>query len=294
MYIEPVSILCPNRFSGDAIVLTVESIKQRTNYPSYRISIIDNSQSPWNPKVEPPRQLEGVTDDGNRLEYLREQARLGHIRLIEVKEKYKGYGHGENIKRLLKACRTPYAMLLSSGTEIINPSWLWELMRMMKQNRNALGIAKSTLPTQHFNACWAAPKYIPNWMFLDMEKYREVGDDEDWGLKRVSTEEYPYMELFDGLPPPTDPEYMPPRVFLDTGWKLYEKLELSKDSSVNPNGYKMLTMHAQFVRNEPKRTPLTAMLFFGGLDRNSFRPNFEWCKQRRREIARRLRLLREC
>ena len=128
------SILIGNRFSWDGICLTVNSILERTQQSSYEIVVCDNSQAPWNPKVEPPRQLDGIEDDGNRIEYLRQQQDKGNIKLIEVTTQYKKYGHGENIKRLLSECKAPYAMLLSSGTEIIGAHWLMLLMSMLKNN----------------------------------------------------------------------------------------------------------------------------------------------------------------
>ena len=67
-----ISVLIPNRFSWDGIALTVESVLKRTKGSRYELVVCDNSQAPWNPKVEPPRQLDGIEDNGNRLEYLRQ------------------------------------------------------------------------------------------------------------------------------------------------------------------------------------------------------------------------------
>lgn len=288
-----ISILIPNRFSWDGVILTIESILSRTQHTDYKIVVCDNSQAPWNPKVEPPRQLDGIDDNGNRLKYLRTQQGNKNLELIEVTEQYKKYGHGENIKRLLSKCETPYAMLLSSGTEIISSHWLVLLMAMLRNNAMGIGVAKSTEASQHFNSCWASPKFIPNWMLLDMKKYQEIASDDDWSLKRVSIADYPYPELFAGLPELTDERDMPPRVFLDTGWRLYEKLVYGKYKEENPRGYEMITMPDQFVKNEERQTNMTQLLFFGGLDRNAYRPHHEYVEKRKKEIRKRLQLLRK-
>ena len=151
------SILIPNRYTWEAIELTIESILVRTWYDNFRIIVCDNSHG------------KGV---GNRLEYLKEHERNGTIRLIENEmetgmwiQKPNGmstnrYGHGENLKILLAACETDYAMLLSSGVEILKTDWLDILLGTLKTDKD-LGAARFRPAANHFDTTWKAPVWWP-------------------------------------------------------------------------------------------------------------------------------------
>jgi len=267
---QPCSILIPNRWTEDAICLTVESILKRTNYPDFKVIVCDNS---------------GGKGKASRLDYLKEQEKLGNITLLEneIKRLPDGripYGHGENLKVLLKACKTPLAMLLSSGCEVRNSNWLINLTGLLT-SKNDLGIAKTRKAENHFQNCWAANRYIPNWMLLNMEIYREFGNpNEDWSLLRVPYDRYDRKDDFKGLDPPKTPDPMPLHVFLDTGWRLWDRVHFE-----NPQGYKMLEM--------PHYFPWRIINAFIGMDRNAHRPDHPYVVKTREQIRQRLDLLRK-
>lgn len=267
---KPCSILIPNRWSEDAIILTVESILKRTNYPDYKIIVCDNS---------------GGEGEANRLDYLKEQERQGNIKLIEnviERDPENGkmpYGHGENLKIMIKACDTPLAMLLSSGCEVKDANWLLELVKLLETGKD-LGIAKVRDAENHFNNCWSAFRYIPNWMLLNMEIYREFGNpDEDWSLVRMPYDEYNRKGDFKGISPPSHPNPVPLQIFLDTGWRLWDRV-----NHENPEGYRMLELPFYF--------PWRMISFYGGMDRNASRPEHPYCVKTRHQIKERLEILR--
>jgi len=266
---KPCSILIPNRWSEDGIVLTVESVLKRTDYPEFKIIVCDNS---------------GGKGEANRLDYLKEQEKLGNIKLMEntIVRNAEGkmpYGHGENLKVLIKACDTPLAMLLSSGCEIKDLNWLRQLTFVLETDKD-LGVAKVREAENHFNNCWSVNRYIPNWLLLNMEAYRKFGNpDEDWTLKRVPYDEYERKEDFKGLTPPAHPDPLPLQVFLDTGWRLWDRVHYE-----NPEGYRMLDIPFYF--------PWRILNFYGGMDRNADRPDHPYCVKTRAQIKERLEILR--
>lgn len=264
------SILVPNRWTEDAICLTIESILKRTNYPNYKIVVCDNSEG---------------KGEASRLSYLKEQQRRDNIELIEniIRRNSDGkmpYGHGENLKVLLKYCDTPLAMLFSSGSEVKRTDWLTSLIGLLETD-NDLGMAKTRKAENHFQNCWAANRYIPNWLLLNMEIYREFGNpDEDWNLSRVPYDEYEHKKVFDGLDPPKNPDPLPLHVFKDTGWRLWERVQYE-----NSNGYRMVEMPFYF--------PWRIINFYGGMDRNAHRPDHPYVVKTRTGIQQRLELLRK-
>lgn len=275
-----IEILIGNRFTWGGIELTIESILQRTRYPNYEIIVVDNSQAPYVTECQPPRDLTGCDDDGSRIEYLRKQQRKGSIRLIEVTERRVDYGHGKNIEVGLNHCTAPFAMLLSSGNEVIHPNWLLAFFWKIKDKWHDLGIAIQTEGLNHFDNCWIAPRYLPNWMMLNMTLYGDFRGPDDWSLKRVPFPEYKYRNIFDGQDSPKHPSTAPVNVFLDTGWRLYERLNFED----NPGGLRMVEL-----RPRDRRFHFN---FLGGLDRNAHRTSFPFVVQRRKEIEERLWILR--
>lgn len=267
---KPCSILVPNRWTEDAICLTVESILKRTDYPSFKIVVCDNSEG---------------KGEASRLDYLKEQEKLGNIKLIEniIKPNLDGkipYGHGENLKVLVKNCDTPLAMLFSSGCEVKQPDWLTLLVGLLETEKD-LGVAKIRKAENHFQNCWAANRYIPNWLLLNMDIYRDFGDpDEDWNLTRMPYDEYERKEDFKGLSPPQHPDPSPLQVFKDTGWRLWDRVHYE-----NPNGYRMIEMPFYF--------PWRLINFFGGMDRNNSRPDHPYVVKTRAGIQRQLEILRK-
>jgi len=271
----PISILIPNRWTWEAIELTVESVLERTRYDGrLQIIVCDNSHG---------------KGDGNRIDYLKGMQELGQLRLVENPaettdrawksgEKIR-YGHGENIRVLLRECDTPLAVLLSSGTEIVDPQWLNILAMRLNPHNKILGVARLRHAENHFDTCLSAYRWVPNWMLLDMVLYRKFGKDEDWDLMRVPYQDYWHKEIFKNTSIPKNPDPEPLHVFLDTGWRLWERLEYE-----NPEGYKMAEM--------PPKFPWRQIRFWGGLDRNSYRPEHPFVMNQRMQIRKRLELLR--
>lgn len=276
---KAVSVLIPTRRAFEAIELTIESILARTWYDNFRIIVCDNSHG---------------KGEGNRLEYLKEHERNGTIRLIENEmetgmwaQKPNGmstnkYGHGENLKILLKACETEYAMLLSSGVEILKTDWLDTLLAMLKTDKD-LGTARFRPARNNFDTSWVAPVWWPNAMLLNMGLYNRIIHDEDWDLARVPYKDYKYKHLFDAQPIPINPDPEGLTVFLDTGYFLWERLEYD-----NPGGYRMVNFDAN-----PCILQWRSMFgFYIGLDRNSHRPEHQFVITQRANIVERLKILR--
>jgi len=276
---KPVSILIPTRRAFEAIELTIESILARTWYDNFRIIVCDNSRG------------EGV---GNRFEYLKQHARNGTIKLIESTggdgscevrpdgSSLNRYGHGENLKILLRACETDDAMLLSSGVEILKTDWLDMLLARLGTDKD-LGAARFKPAVNHFDTSWRAPVWWPNIMLLDMTLYRKFMAEDDWNLSRIPFDAFPYKHLFDGLEIPKNPDPGGLTVFLDTGYNLWRRLEYE-----NPEGYRMVNLDT----NPPMLEWQRMFGFYIGLDRNSHRPVHPFVVEQRASIRERLRILR--
>ena len=279
-----ISVCVGNRYTWDAVCLCVESILKRTTYPAYEIIVSDNSMAPNNRVREYHPDTPEMEDNGNRLEYLRNQASRGNIRLIENADQDDKYGHGENIKVLLKACTTDYALLFVSTAEILDGDWLDFLLDKIKGD-NILGIAREKPASNHFDQQWIAPVYWPNIMLLDMRIYRKFGNiDEDWDLKRELLPDFKHPELFAGLPPLATPDHDPPKVFCDTGSRFWERVNYE-----NPNGYRMVDLHNYFYSHQHGYNKIK---LYSGIDRNSWRPQIKHCQDRFEEIKIRLDWLR--
>jgi len=276
---KPVSILIPTRRAFEAIELTIESTLAKTWYDNFRIIVCDNSRG------------EG---EGNRNKYLKQLAKSGAIKLIENtkdgevwKQQPDGtwsnkYGHGENLKMLLSACQTDYAVLLSSGIELVTTTWVDELMALLK-TKSDIGAARYRPARNNFETSWVAPVWWPNLMLLNMNLYRKITDDSDWDLARVPYEDFPYKQLFDGQRAPKNPDPEGMMVFLDTGYNLWRKLTYD-----NPEGFRMIN----FDTNPTTYQWRDRYNFFIGLDRNSHRPEHSFVKSQRFTIQERLRKLR--
>jgi hypothetical protein len=264
------SVLIPNRWTYDAIEMTVESVLKRTVYPNFHIIVCDNS---------------GGVGEASRLEYLKEQERRGNLQLIEnvIERRPDGkmpYGHGENLKVLLKACQTPLAMMISSGCEVKRTDWLSSLAAELRTDKD-LGVAKTRWAENHFQNCFSASRYIPNWMMLNMDIYRRFGNpDEDWELRRVPYTDYWRKEDFAELEWPAHPDPDPLQVFLDTGWRLWKRVQYE-----NPEGFRVVDMSPRY--------PWQFLNFYGGLDRNSSRPEHPYVVKTRCQIEQALKELRK-
>lgn len=284
---KSVSVLIGNRTTWDAIILTISSILKRTKYPRYEIIVSDNSMAPNNRVREYHPETPEMEDDGTRLEYLKEQAEKGNIKLIENTDQEDKYGHGENIKKLLKNCKTDYALLFVSTAEILEGDWIQYLVWLIEADPGKnLGVALEKPASNHFDQQWLAPVYWPNVMLLNMELYRDFGNiDTDWDLDRDFWPSFPHKELFDGLKPLAEPDHDPARIFCDTGYKLWERVNYQ-----NPKGLKMAPLH-HFFWNPWRKTNKISL--FLGMDRNSHRPQIEFMQKRFREIKTRLEWLRK-
>lgn len=272
-----IDVLIPNRFTWNSICLTIESIIARTNPKTeYRIIVCDNSEASNNLACE-PHTREARNDDGNRRQYLRAMAAAGHITLIEVKEQAPRYGHGENLARLCDASTADLAMLFNANSEIIRPEWLDVLTGMLSNRDRDLGVARfrSGGAREHDFIC---PTYWPNMMLLDMRLYRKYFSDNRWELRQVGFEDWERPELFAGQYP-KNPERTPPLVFADTGYTLWERLTFD-----NPDGLRMLPLPDSYWN--------TYIMWRGGIDRNSHRPDHDYVRQTLAEVDSRLAMLR--
>jgi len=274
---DAVSVLIPTRFVWDGICLTVESILKRTTYPHCHIIVADNSEA-LNALCCEPHAREALDgDNGSRIDYLRDMAESGSIQLIENSDQGRSYGHGENIKVLLDACKTRWAMLFVSSAEIVEGNWLDALVTLAKMG-DALGIARYREGGVHFDTAYRAPLYWPNIMLLDMEKYREYAAPDDWDLRHVSLSAFHRPELFADCGKP-EKGRADPLVFCDTGWRLTERLKYE-----NPDNHRILPLPPGYYTQK--------MHLYGGIDRNSHRPHIPYVQERLEAIGRRLRALR--
>ena len=263
---KEVSILIGNARTWCSIELAIESILKRTAYKPYQIIVYNQAR---------------IRDKGNRVAYLHKMARKGYIRLIEGEYRPRSDldGHGKSVKKLLSACKTPLALLWVSDIEILQPEWLDMLVERI-DGPDVLGIADFKPGRNHFNRMWIAPRYLPDWMLLDMEKYREIEGEDDWDLSFVPYPDWPYPEVFAKQPPLANPDHNPPKVFRDTGWRIWEKI-----THKNPNNYRLVSLPGHWFGEK--------IHHFGGIDRNSFRPEFPELQMKLAKIRERLRILRE-
>jgi len=263
---KEVSILIGNCRTWESIELVIESLIQRTAYKPYQIIVHNQAR---------------IRDKGNRVAYLNKMARNGYIRLIEGEYRPRSDldGHGKSVKKLLSVCETELALLWVSDIEILEPDWLDMLVDRMQGDR-ILGVADFKPGRNHFDRMWIAPRYLPDWMLLDMERYREIEGDDDWDLSYVPFPEWPYPEVFIGQSPPSNPDHNPPEVFRDTGWRIWEKI-----THENPDGYRFVPLPGDWFGKK--------IHHFGGIDRNSFRPEFPELQTKLAKIRGRLEALRE-
>lgn len=275
---ESVSILIPTRRAFEAIELTIESVLMNTWYDNFKIIVCDNS---------------GGEGEGNRFEYLKKHEKNGTLRLIEssggkgdweLKDGMwqNSYGHGVNLKILLKACDTDYAMLLSSGIEVLKTDWLDTFMAMLKTGKD-LGAARLRPVRMDFDDVWAAPCWWPNLMLLNMKLYRKIMLDRDWDLARIAYEDYEHKNIFNKKPSPEKSDSDRLMIWLDTGYFLWERLEYN-----NSEGYRMVN----FDTNPVTFQWCWLFGYYIGLDRNSHRPEHSFVVSQRTKIQERLRILR--
>ena len=264
---KAVSILIGNCRTWEAIELTIESILKRTAYAPYQIIVYDQSRE---------------TDNGSRLPYLWAQAEKGNIKLIEGAYRPRSDldGHGKAIKVLLENCDTDLALPWDSDIEVLHPLWLDALVDKLKGD-NVLGVGGFNPGLNHWDLMWISPRYVPNWMLLDMAIYKDFQGEDDWDLSFVPFSAWKYPEVFEGQRPPNNPELLngEVRVFRDTGWRIWEKLIFE-----NPRGLKILSLPADWWGNK--------MRHYCGIDRNSFQPDLPELVEKLRTIRGRLELLR--
>ena len=272
------SILIPNRYTWDSIILAVESIRKRTRGIETEIIVCDNSMALNNRAVEPKTGETIDGDNGNRLEWLKEQARLGNIRLIENADQKPLYGHGENLKKLIAACDTEYAMLFTSTAEITRRDWLMALINLMPTTRD-IGVAKFRPGGVHDNTMLRPPLYWPNMMMLNMAVYRSSERANDWDLEIMPYLEFPYPNIFHGDVKARAIIPNNPLVFCDTGWRFWARIWMD-----NPLGLR--------VQPLPDNYWNSYIIWRGGIDRNSHRPSHPHVQNTLAAVKQRLNKLR--
>ena len=118
------------------------------------------------------------------------------------------------------------------------------------------------------------------WALVVVQEEEQVEEDDDWNLSYVPFPEWPYPEVFMGQSPPSNPDHNPPLVFRDTGWRIWEKM-----AKRNSRGYKLVPLPGDWFGKR--------IHHFGGIDRNSFRPEFPELQTKLAKIRGRLEMLRE-
>ena len=263
---KEVSILIGNCRTWESIELVIESILKRTAYKPFNIIVHNQAR---------------IRDKGNRVAYLNKMAKNGSIKLIEGEYRPRSDldGHGKSVKNLLSVCDTELALLWVSDIEILKPEWLDMLVERIDGD-DILGVADFKPGRNHFNRMWIAPRYLPDWMLLNMPLYRAIEGNDDWDLSYVPFPEWPYPEVFIGQSPPIHPDHNPPKVFRDTGWRIWEKM-----AKKNSRYYRFVPLPHNWFNIQVHH--------FGGIDRNSFRPEFPELQMKLTKIRERLEILRK-
>lgn len=264
---RPISILIGNFRTWEAIELTVESILARTAYKPYQIIVYDQSRE---------------MDNGSRLPYLQNMAANGRLKLIRGAHRKRSDldGHGKAITELLKHVDTDLALLWDSDIEVLASGWLDALVDTLEGD-NVLGVGGLNPGRNHWDLMWISPRYVPNWMLLDMGRYRAFQGDDDWDLSFIPFSQWKYPEEFAGQRPPNKPELLNGEtlVFRDTGWRIWEKL-----AHENAQGLKIAPLPAAWLHVQ--------MTHFCGIDRNSFQPELPELLAKRALMRGRLEKLR--
>jgi len=232
---KPCSILVASFNSKYAIELCIESIIKRTDYPDYRIIILDSS-----PK------------DSKTRKFLRAQRNKNRIELLESE---KPLSHGQALVRLMKYCKTKYACLMDSDCEVLAGDWLIILADLLK-DKNDLGVARFKKGGLVPNFHWRVPIYWPAVMFLNMELYREFEGEDDWSQINTTLEEYKYKHIFK---PEEIANTKIKLVNRDTAWRFTEKILFETG-----NKYKMYPIPPNFWKEKVRH--------YGGISRNHWRP----------------------
>ena len=263
---KEVSILIGNARTWESVELAIESILKRTSYKPYRIIVHNQAR---------------IRDKGNRVAYLNKMAKNGSIKLIEGEYRPRSDldGHGKSVQKLLSVCDTELALLWVSDIEILKPEWLDMLVERIDGD-DILGVADFKPGRNHFNRMWIAPRYLPDWMLLNMPLYRAIEGNDDWDLSYVPFPEWPHPEVFMGQSPPIHPDHNPPKVFRDTGWRIWEKM-----AKKNSRYYRFVPLPHNWFNIQVHH--------FGGIDRNSFRPEFPELQMKLTKIRERLEILRK-
>jgi len=208
---KPVSILISNWNGGDALKLCIESVIKRTDYPNYRIVVLDSS------KPESP--------DRKYLHIMRDS---GKLKLLEFEQQIL---HGHAIWELLKVCDTELACILDSDIEVMIPgrSWL-DYLASRVNTPSAIGVAYYQPENVVPDRFWRTPRYLPMCLLLNVPLYREIGADDDWLEQYMPWESYDQNHLFhkirDGHPYANVPN---DQVFGDTGWRFCQKVEFETE-----------------------------------------------------------------
>lgn len=104
-----VSIIIPTRDQMAILKNCIDSIEQRTDYPEYRICIMDNDSR----------------DEAAR-DYLSSLAEQAHI---EVQPYHGAFNYSAINNKAVSSCDSDVVVLLNNDTEVISPYWLDELVR---------------------------------------------------------------------------------------------------------------------------------------------------------------------
>ena len=168
---KTVEILIPNFNSGEAIELTIETIRKFAGYP-FTMTVRDDAT--WSTPDSSVRLFEGYND----LEYLRAERDAGRINLIEGETRIM---HGAGVAIMLDQCQADLAMIIDCDMQFIAHGWLAEMVALQEKTNAALIVKMEHFPDD--NDC------LQSWfVMVDMKQYPLVRDD--WS----------YREREDGQP----------------------------------------------------------------------------------------------
>lgn len=146
---KTVSILISNYNSYEALQLCIESVQKYTEYP-YKIIVCD-----------------AKSDNKIDHEYLKKAEQDERVEVVWGNEWTK---HGATVDILLNHCDTDLAMILDSDIEILDYSWLKEMIDLIKDDI----ILISNVEKDYKSGVPSLPDWFQSWfMMLNMNAYKD-------------------------------------------------------------------------------------------------------------------------
>lgn len=168
---KSVEILIPNFNSGEAIELTIETIRAYAGYP-FTMTVRDDAT--WSVPDKSIQLFEGYGD----LAYLRACRDMGWLNLIEGETRVM---HGTSVGIMLAQCKADLAMIVDCDMQFVTHGWLADMVDLQEKTNAALIVKMEHFPDD--NDC------LQSWfVMVDMAQYPLVRDN------------WEYREREDGKP----------------------------------------------------------------------------------------------